>query len=153
MFFSAKFFNWHAPSAPTSILEYQKWWEETQAITSDLNIGVDSEFMCGDLNTDLCGDGVGGVGDFRAGKIDQRSEAAANFISHKQLVAPSTFEEFHSGPVSKTWVNSDGTEKRYDFVAISGFSVNDKIQSWVDDNIHFAIAKVDHRMILFEKFV
>eukprot|EP00435_Cladocopium_sp_Y103_P020703 s4248_g5.t1 len=132
----------HAPHTGHEAELIETWWD---GLHHAIPLGYRSwpTILLCDANASIGLETSVHVGDFQAGRADDKSSGFLTFLARHDLWIPATFAEYQWGP-GDTWSHSSGSSKRLDYVALPRAWQHHKCQAWVSTEIDAAILRPDH---------
>eukprot|EP00438_Fugacium_kawagutii_P032538 Skav202156 [mRNA] locus=scaffold970:213497:215266:- [translate_table: standard] len=132
----------HAPHKSIPSVDVEEWWHHLSSVIARTSSGIPL-IVLADSNSCLGSVVSNSVSNFCADDESVPGHAFHAFLMEHQLWAPATFSECHRGD-SYTFIASDGSKHRLDFVCVPIEWQQFAVDSWISYDVDFATAKHDH---------
>ena len=132
----------HAPHSGQDFEEIERYWHSLDSQIPSLYRQWPIVLLC-DANASVGATPTVHIGDFQAGKCEEKAVPFESFVAKQDLWLPATFEECQDGE-GHTWAHTSGTRRRIDYVALPRCWQSHFCRAWVSANIDPAILREDH---------
>ena len=132
----------HAPHQTSQDIDYQTWWNNVSRIVHKTATGVPLVVLA-DTNSQIGNIPSDSISTHHASTESPTGHSFHAFLMEHGLWVPSSFEECHRGE-SYTFIASEGTRHRLDFICLPLAWHSFQVHSEVCYDLDFATAKHDH---------
>eukprot|EP00438_Fugacium_kawagutii_P015143 Skav220612 [mRNA] locus=scaffold507:296315:302257:- [translate_table: standard] len=136
----------HAPHSQATDVDVEQWWDEITKMLQRSPITLPLIFL-GDMNARIGSIPSESVSVHHAEQETETGHLFHAFLLENRLWTPSTDETCHQG-LSHTWVSTDGSQHRLDFVVLPLSWRQYQIESWVGYDLDLMTAHQDHFAVL-----
>eukprot|EP00435_Cladocopium_sp_Y103_P030221 s2897_g7.t1 len=132
----------HAPHTGHSADDVAAWWTALeQSVPHHLKTWP-IILLC-DANASVGAEPSTHIGDFQAGKFDERALPFESYVANSDLWLPATFAECQDGD-GDTWMHSSGSTKRLDYIGIPRSWSTTHCRAWVSQAIDPSLLRQGH---------
>ena len=132
----------HAPHSGADVGELEGWWGALSDAVPPTYRSWPLLLLC-DANAAVGASTSMHIGDYQAGKADDKAAPFEDYIARTGLWLPSTFEQYQKGD-GHTWAHTSGSVKRLDYVGLPLCWKLQTCEAWVSQAIDPAILLADH---------
>ena len=137
------FLSGHAPHMGRPASERKAWWQRFEQHAKRLRC-CKHVFWLGDFNAQIAEHDEPTVGDLADDHHNENGDCLYEVLKGNQMWLPSTYRDYHWGPI-KTWFSAKcPTGKRLDYVAVSMDIPILKVASWVEGSLDAGQIHLDH---------
>ena len=135
----------HAPHQGHDWHAVEQWWRDFQEALEPFRFADQIHFL--DANARISGEATLHFGDLKDGPSNKDSSCLRDHASHFGMMAPSTFREWHYGPIH-TWSHPNGRSKaRLDYILVPIGWHPGVVDSFVDNEFHAPRSFQDHSCV------
>ena len=146
---TATFIVGHAPHNGRPESEKEKWWTMINQYSSQTDSQLLKIFML-DANARIDTRIDAAFGGRSEDVEDSNSDYLRDFANTNELIAPSTFDQWHNG-ANYTWQHPAGnTVARLDYILLPRLWHQTIVRSWIDDSLHSGHPVRDHLSVCLQ---
>ena len=139
----------HGPHSACEAGFLDAWWEETIRLLRHHHKG-ETLIVAGDFNASLGSHPTQAVGTLAPEAEDKAGEYVQQLAATFDLILPSTFESWHTGPSFTYYQKKSAKVKRYDYVMVPAAWCRSSLQSYTAPKVHAGHSTKDHVAICLD---